>query len=91
MNTVGIFEAKTKFTALCEDVVRTGLPVIVSKRGRPMVLLAPVPAELQTDRPDILTAWQEWQEWQRHGKNPPDEFPEVWKARSRAKSNPLAE
>lgn len=86
MNTVGIFEAKTKFTALCEEVVKTGLPVMVRKRGRPMVLVTPVPAELQTDRPDILTAWREWPI---HEKNSPDEFPEVWNLRSRAKANPL--
>lgn len=86
MNMVGIFEAKTKFTALCEEVVRTGLPVMVSKRGRPMVLLAPLPTELQTDRPDILTAWQAWQSRE---KKLPDDFPEVWNLRSRAKANPL--
>lgn len=88
MNTVGIFEAKTKFTALCEEVLKTGLPVLVSKRGRPMVLLAPVPAELQTTRPDILTAWQEWKSEEGHA---PEDFPEVWKLRSRSKPNPLAE
>jgi prevent-host-death family protein len=86
MNTVGIFEAKTKFTSLCEDVVKSGLPVMVSKRGRPIVLVTPVPAELQTDRPDILNAWQKWHS---HAKNPQDEFPEVWKLRSRAKPSPL--
>ena len=88
MNTVGIFEAKTKFTAFCEEVVRTGRPMVVSKRGRPMVLLAPVPAEMQTRRPDILTAWQKWNREERHA---PDDFPEVWKLRSRAKPNPLGE
>jgi prevent-host-death family protein len=86
VNTVGIFEAKTKFTALCEEVVRTGLPVVVSKRGRPMVMVTTVPAELQTGRPDILTAWKEWAA---HEKNLLGEFPEVWSFRSDAKVNPL--
>jgi hypothetical protein len=51
-----------------------------------MVVLAPVPAEMQSSRPDILTAWQEWPK----GVQDTD-FPEVWKLRRRWKSNPLDE
>ena len=86
MNTVGIFEAKTKLTVMCEEIARTGLPVMVSKRGRPMVLITPVPAALQSTRPDILTAWQEWSD---HEEDSLEEFPEVWNLRSLAKPNPL--
>jgi prevent-host-death family protein len=88
MEQVGIFEAKTKFTSLCEQVVRTGHSVVVSKRGHPMVMLTPVPANLQSDRSDILTAWREWNESDRaRGAD----FPEVWKLRGRGKSSPLLE
>ena len=88
MKSIGIFEAKTKFTSICEQVVRTGLAVVVSKRGQPMVQVAPLPPDLQNDRIDILTAWQEWTDT--HGEEEAD-FPEVWKQRSRAKKNPLQE
>lgn len=88
MNTIGIFEAKTKFTAICEEVVRTGQGVIVSKRGQPMVMVAPVPSSLQSDRPDILSAWREWTRAHGDGET---EFPEVWKLRGPTKKNPLAE
>jgi prevent-host-death family protein len=88
MTTVGIFEAKTKFTSLCERVVKSGDVILVSKRGRPMVLLSPVPANYQSKRADILTAWREWSK--SAGKMDTD-FPEVWKLRGPNKSNPLAE
>ena len=88
MKTVGIFEAKTKFTSICEQVVRTGQAVVVSKRGRPIVLVAPIPSSLQSKRPDILTAWQEWTEAKGREEK---EFPEVWKFRGRTKPNPLTE
>jgi antitoxin (DNA-binding transcriptional repressor) of toxin-antitoxin stability system len=88
MEQVGTFETKTKFTSLCEQVVRTGHSVVVSKRGHPMVMLTPVPTNLQSDRPDILTAWREWNE---SGTVRGADFPEVWKLRARNKSNPLLE
>jgi prevent-host-death family protein len=88
MQTVGIFEAKTKFTGLCEQVASSGQSVVVSKRGRPMVMLAPVPPNLQSERPDILTAWREWSA---SDEGLEEEFPEVWKFRGRTKGSPLAE
>lgn len=88
VKTLGIFEAKTRFTALCEEVVRTGRPTLIQKRGRPMVLVTPVPPELSAQRPGILAAWQRWQE-----AHPRDhgEFPPVWRMRGRISENPLAE
>jgi prevent-host-death family protein len=88
MEQVGIFEAKTKFTSLCEQVVRTGHSVVVSKRGHPMVMLTPVLANQQSDRPEILTAWREWSE---SDSVRGADFAEVWKLRARNKSNPLLE
>ena len=35
VKTIGIFEAKTRFPALCESVATSRTPVLVSKRGRP--------------------------------------------------------
>ncbi|MEX1117446.1 MAG: type II toxin-antitoxin system Phd/YefM family antitoxin [Terrimicrobiaceae bacterium] len=88
MKTVGIFEAKTKFTSLCEEVVRTGQAVVVSKRGAPMVLVSPVPSNFGSNRPDILRAWREWTDVRGPEES---EFPVVWKLRGRTKNNPLTE
>jgi prevent-host-death family protein len=37
VKTVGLFEAKTKLSEICDQVAKTGEPVIVSRRGRPLV------------------------------------------------------
>ncbi len=88
MEAIGIFDAKTKFTSICEKVVRTGESIVVSKRGKPMVMVTPIPPHLGSERPDILTAWREWNELKGSIKG---DFPEVWKSRSGTKPNPLKE
>ena len=88
MKMVGIFEAKTKFTALCEEVVRTGLPTLVQKRGQPLVMVSPAPTGLSADRADILSDLKEWDA--NHGRGHGD-FPEVWKMRGGVSGNPLEE
>ena len=42
MSTLGIYEAKTKFSEICERVAETGEPVVVTKRGVPLVQIYPV-------------------------------------------------
>lgn len=86
MKTIGIFEAKTRFPALCESVAASRTPVLVSKRGRPLVVIEPVREELIGDRPDIHAAWRAWKAG--HAEVPGD-FPEIWRRREGAKSNPL--
>ena len=88
MKTIGIFEAKTHFTALCDEVVRTGQPTMVSKRGKPLVLVTPVPSSLATSREGIHSAWRRWQK--EHGEGEGD-FPDVWELRSEPKPDPLLE
>jgi hypothetical protein len=78
MRVVGIFEAKTKFTALYEEVVRTGTPTLVQKRGQPLVLVSIVPARLGAERADILTEWRNWEAHHPQGRG---DFPEVWTMR----------
>jgi len=41
MKTVGLFEAKTKLSELCDAVARTGEPVRITRRGKPWVRLEP--------------------------------------------------
>ena len=43
MQTIGIFEAKTKLSEICEQVARTGVGVVVTRRGKPLVRIDPVP------------------------------------------------
>ena len=42
MTTLGIYEAKTKLSEICEQVAQTGEPVIVTRRGVPLVQIDPV-------------------------------------------------
>ena len=42
MNAVGIYEAKTKLSEICERVARTGEPVVVTRRGVALVRIDPV-------------------------------------------------
>jgi len=42
MKTIGLFEAKTKFSAICEQVASRGVPVLVTRRGKPLVRIDPV-------------------------------------------------
>lgn len=90
MRTVGIFEAKTRFTALCEEVIRSGEPTLVSKRGRPLVMVTPVPEETGPAREDILAAWTRWEETRADDLDEAD-FPEVGQLRGEPKPDPLAE
>lgn len=87
---MGIFEAKSRFTALCDEVVRTGEPTLVSKRGRPLVMVTPVPAETCAAREDILAAWTSWEK-ARAGDLDEADFPDVVVLRSEPQPNPLAE
>ena len=42
MKTLGIFEAKTKLSEVCKEVAETHEPVIVTKRGKPLVRIGPI-------------------------------------------------
>jgi prevent-host-death family protein len=42
MKDVGMFEAKTKLSELCDAVYRTGESVLVTKRGKPYVRIVPL-------------------------------------------------
>jgi prevent-host-death family protein len=43
MNAIGLFEAKTKFSEICERVAAQGVPVLVTRRGQPLVTIEPIP------------------------------------------------
>ena len=43
MNVIGLFEAKTKFSEICARVAARGVPVVVTRRGKPLVKIEPIP------------------------------------------------
>ncbi len=42
MTVIGLFEAKTKLSEICERVAAKGVPVIVTRRGKPLVRIEPM-------------------------------------------------
>jgi prevent-host-death family protein len=42
MKTVGIFDAKTRLSEICETVAATREPVLVTRRGTPVARIEPV-------------------------------------------------
>ena len=42
MKAIGIFEVKTKISELCETVKETCEPILITKRGIPMVKIIPL-------------------------------------------------
>jgi prevent-host-death family protein len=62
MKTVGIFEAKTRLSEICEEVARSGVGVVVTRRGKPLVRIDPVEDEK-------FSVWEERAEYiARRGK-----------------------
>jgi len=48
MKTIGIFEAKTKLSDICGEVAKTGVPVMVTRRGAALVRIDPIQEERLT-------------------------------------------
>ncbi|MCH7226135.1 type II toxin-antitoxin system Phd/YefM family antitoxin [Haloferula sp. A504] len=85
MESIGIFEAKTKLSSICERVARTGAPVLVCRRGKPLVVISP-PEPVERPAQDVLAAWKAWTAGE--PEEGPD-FPEVWKERSTSVDHPF--
>jgi prevent-host-death family protein len=45
MRAIGLFEAKTRFSEICERVAAKGEAVLVTRRGKPLVRIEPVPPD----------------------------------------------
>ena len=43
MNSIGLFEAKTKLSEICDAVATNGKAVTVTRRGKPLVTIEPIP------------------------------------------------
>ena len=88
MKSVDIFEAKARLSEICDEIVASGTPVTISKRGEPLVVISLVLAESQTEREDILAATACWQA---DSEAEDGDFPDVWAERSSSTDNPLDE
>lgn len=88
MEDIGIFEAKTKFPGLCDQVVRSGTPVQVSRRGKPLVVVSPAKESIASIGGGILDQWREW-EGTHPENNERSDFPEVWTMRQDKTDSPL--
>ncbi len=53
MDVIGLFEAKTKFSEVCERVASEGVGVVVTRRGKPLVRIEPIPA----DEEKVTSVW----------------------------------
>jgi prevent-host-death family protein len=59
MITLGIFEVKARISEICERVKQTGEPIVITKRGVPMVRIEPI-----TKEPDgVSEIWRLRQEF----------------------------
>lgn len=67
MRTVGIFEAKTKLAEICRQVMTLNEPVIITKRGTPLVRIDPI---VQTSQKSSI--WHNAEDF--HNKQSTDKF-----------------
>jgi prevent-host-death family protein len=42
MRMIGLFEAKTKLSEICEEVAKTHVPVTITRRGKALVCIEPI-------------------------------------------------
>ena len=71
---IGIFEAKTRFSQICDQVSHSGQPLLVERRGQPLVMITPVILPENSGGKDILSAWKKWE--REHPEDSTD-FPDV--------------
>lgn len=74
MTSIGLFEAKTKLSELCEQVAKRRQGVVITRRGRPLVRIEPVgPGQGMSS-----SVWDSRDDWERrHGSLREDlELPE---------------
>ena len=52
MTVIGLFEAKTKFSEICGRVAAKGEAVLITRRGKPLVKIEPIP-ESESTAPSV--------------------------------------
>ena len=86
MTTIGLFEAKTKLSELCEQVAKRREAVVITRRGRPLVRIEPVgPGKGRSSSVwDSRDAWEKKHGSLREGLELPARARQTWR-------NPLEE
>lgn len=84
MKTLGLFEAKNKFSEVCDTVARTGEPVVVTKRGHALVRIVPV-----EDKPHGSAVWAAFRESRAKYGEPEEDF-ELPERSSQHRPDPLS-
>jgi prevent-host-death family protein len=64
MTTIGLFEAKTRFSEVCEQVSKRREPVVITRRGRPIARIEPISPGHATASP-VWSARRDWEK--KHG------------------------
>ncbi len=84
MTTIGLFEAKTKLSELCEQVAKRREAVVITRRGRPLVRIEPVgPGKGMSS-----SVWDARREWEKKHGPLHEEF-EIPKRARQTWRNPL--
>lgn len=78
MKGVGMFEAKTKLSEICDEVHRTGESVLVTRRGKPYVRIVP----LESSEGDGSSIWEARERFElEYGLGDVPDFPAVHRER----------
>ena len=57
MKAIGLFEAKTRLSEICDSVESSGEGVVVTRRGKPWVRIEPIRRERATTVQERREAW----------------------------------
>jgi prevent-host-death family protein len=80
MKTVGLFEAKTRLSEICEDVSKSGKGVTVTRRGKPLVRIEPVrepPKTIRERRAEYMEKHGDREEIEAKDFEPPKRSAEI--------------
>ena len=70
MNVIGLFEAKTKFSEICQRVAAKRESVVVTRRGKPLVKIEPI----RPAKPHISSVWDRRAKYEREQGPLTEEF-----------------
>ena len=59
MDTVGAFDAKNRLGELLERAAK-GESIVITKRGRPLAILGPIPAQKPRDKRSVIAAIEQF-------------------------------
>jgi prevent-host-death family protein len=92
--TIGIFEAKTKFSEICELVASTGREIMVTRRGKSIVRIVPVledTGQASGATAGVLDRLKENEAAYGKASRMESDFPDVWQQRVSKADSPLGD